>query len=190
MYLATTIPTEVLGRLREGARSALLEPLVQYRWRVEREPERLSPTESDAALTQVCRLAGLLNALGWSADDAMPERLLDIADYGPALCEALIEAARAATVELKEAPRSQRGRVIETVLPFCVLAEVVEAACLDLASREPCVHEFQEALQILLAELERGEPDGLPPVSSAARRSRRPDGGGGRAVKECCVDIR
>lgn len=189
MYLATTIPTEVLGRLREGARSALLEPLVQYRWRVEREPERVSPTESDAALAQVCQLAALMHVLGWSADDAMDERVLDVADHAPALCEALSEAARVAAVELKEAPRSERGRVIEAVLPLCALAEVVEAACLEFAGREPAVHEFQEALQILLAALERGDTDGLPPVSSASSRSRRPCGRS-RAGQECCVHIR
>jgi len=122
MYLVTSIPADVLIRLRDGARSALLEPLVQYRWRVEQTPERVRPADSDVTLTRVCRLSALMPELGWCADDAMVDRLLDIGDHGPALCEALSEAARVATLELKDVPGSERGRVIDSILRFCGFA--------------------------------------------------------------------
>ena len=187
MYLATSIPTDVLIRLRDGARSALLEPLVQYQWRVEREPARIRASETDAAIAQVCRLVSLMHALGWTAEEEIPERLLDVADYGPALCEALSEAARVATVQLREAPPDERERVAVAVLPLCAFAEVLEAACLELAGREPVL---QEALQILLAELESDGPDAPPAACCAGVRSRRPAGGRGRRIQECCVQTR
>lgn len=185
MYVATTIPQDVLGRLRDGARGALLEPLAKLRWQAEHEPP-VRPEYTNELLAQIRRAVGLLHVLGWSADDATQEMLLDTVDYGPALCEALTEAARSATVELKDAEWSDRAEVVRTVLPLSAFAAVVEAACMDRAGRDPGVHLFQESLQVLLAEIEREEPDTVWPDPCSCTRLHRMVGGRGRSRK-CCV---
>ncbi|HEX5309373.1 MAG TPA: hypothetical protein VFW38_09885 [Solirubrobacteraceae bacterium] len=76
MYLTTSIPRTVLARVRDGARSGLVELLANYRWRVEQEPDRLSRDAPDAVLTQLCRLEALMHLSSADSDESC-DRLLD-----------------------------------------------------------------------------------------------------------------
>jgi len=189
MYIATTIPENVLDRVRSGAHDALREPLTALSELIEHHPDHACTENTNELLAQIRRAIGLLHLVGWNVGDAMPERVLDTDDYGPALCEALSEAARVATVELREAAPSDRWEVVQGILPLSRFAAVVEAACLERAGRDPGVHIFQESLQVLLGELERDGQDAArvdcladePIVCPVSRRVRR---------QECPVQTR
>jgi hypothetical protein len=174
MYIATIIPGDVLGRVREGARCALLEPVAKLGALAEHDPQHARSPYTNELLAQIGSAVGLLHAIGWSTGDAVPETAIDIGEYGPALCEALSEAMRVATVELKDAGPRARRRVSQSVLPLSTFAAVVEAACLERAGRDPGVHVFQEDLQVFLGELERDGRDTSRPDGCTSRLPRRP----------------
>jgi hypothetical protein len=153
MYVATTIPEAVLGLVRSGARSALLEPLAALAELAEHDPGRARRPFTDELLMQIERLVCLLDTLGWSACANDPETTIDTEDDGPALCEALSEAMRVATVRLKEARPNVRRRVRRSVLPLATFAAVIEAACRE--SGHPVVRLFQADLEVLQGEMER-----------------------------------
>jgi hypothetical protein len=170
MYISRTIPEDVLGRVRDGARSALLEPLASLGVLAEHDPERARRPYTDELLGQISRLVCLLDAVGWSAGAGMPEMTIDTDENGPALCEALSEAMRVATVELKETKPVARARVRESVVPLSALARVVESACLEHTTSYAAVFLFRADLRVLLDEMERGRIDRTERSSGRARR--------------------
>jgi hypothetical protein len=170
MFIARTIPEGVMGRVRSGARGALLEPLAALRELAEHDPGRARSPFTDELVMQIDRLVCLLDALGWSAGTGESETTIDIEEDGPALCEALSEAMRVATIQVKEARPKVRRRARRSVLPLARFAGLVEAACLE--SHHPAVRLFQADLEVLLNEMERrdnGEKN--RPTSRRARRS-------------------
>lgn len=169
MYIARAIPEDVVGRVRSGARGALLEPLAALRDLAEHDPGRARRPFTDELVMQIERLVCLLDALGWSVGVGEPETTIDIEEDGPAFCEALSEAMRVATVQVKEARPNVRRRVRRSVLPLATFAGLVEAACLE--SHHPAVRLFQADLEVLLSEMERRDNarEGRP----KRRRARR-----------------
>lgn len=170
MYIARTIPEGVVGRVRSGARDALLEPLAALRELAERDPGRARRSFTDELVMQIDRLVCLLDALGWSAGAGEPETTIDIEEDGPALCEALSEAMRVATVQVKEARPNVRRRVHRSVLPLATFAGLIEAACLE--SHHPAIRLFQADLEVLVSEMERRDSGRKNhPTSRRARQS-------------------
>jgi hypothetical protein len=86
MYIARIIPEGVLDRVRCGARGALLEPLAALRTLAEHDPERAHGKYTSGLLVPINRLVRLLDVIGWSAGDVMPEATIDIEEDGPARC--------------------------------------------------------------------------------------------------------
>jgi hypothetical protein len=167
MFIART---GVVGRVRSGARDALLEPLAALREFAEHDPGRARRPFTEELVMQIERLVCLLDVLGWSAGAGEPETTIDIEEDGPALCEALCEAMRVATVQVKEARPNVRRRVRQSVLPLTTFAGLVEAACLE--SHHPAIRLFQADLEVLLSEMEqRDNGEKRRPTSRQARRS-------------------
>jgi hypothetical protein len=159
MYISRSIPEDVLGRVRIGARDALLEPLACLGVLAEQDPECAHRPYTNELLGQIERLVCLLDAIGWSAGACLSETTIDTDEDGLALCEALSEAMRVATVELKEAEPIARARVRESVEPLSALARVVEAACLERTASHAAVFLFRADLEVFLGEVERGRSD-------------------------------
>ncbi len=171
MYISRTIPEDTLGRMRDGARSALLEPLASLGVLAEHDPERACRPYTDELLGQISRLVRLLDAVGWSASAGMPEMTIDTDEDGLALCEALSEAMRVARVELREAKPTARARIRESVVvPLSTLARVVESACLERTTSHAAVFLFRADLEVLLDEVERGR------INRAERSTSRASG--------------
>jgi hypothetical protein len=159
MYISRTIPEDVLGRVRNGARDALLEPLASLGVLAEQDPECAHRPYTNELLGQIERLVCLLDGIGWSANACVPETTIDTDEDGLALCEALSEAMRIATVELKEAKPTARARVRKSVEPLSTLARVVESACLERTTSHAAVFLFRADLEVLLGEMEREHSD-------------------------------
>jgi len=187
MYAVTTIPDEVLDRVRDGARSALIEPAVSLRALAEQHPKLACFTYTDELLARASRAVCLLHTIGWSTEgEVIPEATVDIQEQGPALRDALSEAMRIATLELRHATPSARPLVRRAVLPLSAFAATVEAASFERAGSDPDIHMFRKDRQLLVDELERDERPGSRPDGCGCERSRRP--GGRRGVQECCSD--
>lgn len=129
MYIATTIPEDVLESVRAGARGILLEPLASLRELAEHDFESVSREHAELLVGQIGRLVGLLDAVGWSPGAVVPETTFDVEQHGLAPCEALSEAMRLATVELDEAEPMAQARMGGSIAPLAAFAKVVEASC-------------------------------------------------------------
>lgn len=154
MYIAATIPEDVLESVRAGARGVLLEPLASLRELAEHDFESVSREHAELLVGQVVRLVGLLDVVGWSPGAAVPETTIDIEQNGLALCEALSEAMRLATVELDEAEPIAQARMRGSIAPLVAFARVVEASC-EHARAHAAVFLFRGDLEALVSVLER-----------------------------------
>lgn len=162
MYVATSIPEDVLDWVRRGARGILLEPLASLRGFAEHDPESVSGEFAELLVCQVTRLTCLLDTVGWSPAAGVPEAMIDLEEHGLALCEALSEAMRLVTVELDEASPVAHARIRGSVAPLVAFAKLVEAAC-ERAKTHAAVFLFLGDLEAFVKVLERsrsgrGEP--------------------------------
>jgi hypothetical protein len=181
MYISRSIPEDVLGRVRGGARDALLEPLAALRTLAEHDPGRARHPYTGGLLEQIERLVCLLDAIGWRAGASVSETAIDINQDGPALCEALSEAMRVAVVQIKETRPSSHLRVRRSALRLSAFAAVVEAACLERVTGDPAVFIFQADLESLLSEMERHK-SGRTDHPTSRSSCRPPRGAASRTI--------
>jgi hypothetical protein len=102
MYLATTIPEDLLGRLRDGATDVLLAPIL--------EPGKR--TWHGGPCERFLRAAALLEEIGWQSGEAGDEIVIDLFEHADALRDALGYALPDALRDLREA-EATRSRIRE-----------------------------------------------------------------------------
>jgi hypothetical protein len=158
MHLSVTIPEDLLNRLRAGAQTALLAPI----------HEPIDQASQGTLSPRFKRACALLDVIGWQADEAAEEVVIDIAEHTPALYDALSYALGDALRDLREAERSQ-GCACASAGGLCGQAAFIGEEDLLRAS-DPCVRRFHEEADALRAELERE-------AAEHTHRSRRPAGG-------------
>lgn len=173
MYLAVTIPEDLLGRLRAGARKLVLAVVIG--------PQREWEGEESARFCRVCRL---LDTIGWQPGEVGPEVMIDIADHALALHEALVRALRDAVIELHALERGERQDGIRE------FAELVDAASRLDGGRDIHARRRSDQAEAPLADVAladdygpcapwrgggrpRGRLPGLSLLAGAARRRER-----------------
>jgi nitroreductase len=160
MYVATTIPEDLLDRLRAGAQRALLEPIMAKR-----------PWQGELRC-RFRRTAALLDVLGWEPGEAGSEITIDIHEHALALYEALICALHGALDELRTAGRPQDWAGDALPPGLCGFAALIDAADLERARRDPRVLRFHQEAEALVDELERAGAE-FPPRRPPGRHSGR-----------------
>jgi hypothetical protein len=165
MYLAVSIPEDLLGRLRAGAQKALLAPIMQPGEEWDRERS-----------SRFARVAALLNVLGWQAGEAGEEMVIDLNEHALALHEALLCALHAALAEQRQAERQHEytNNAGERVRSFAAL---IDAASRERAREDVRVRRLSDEAEALAAEL---EVEAVPAMTSipfgltGRRRGRLP----------------
>lgn len=155
MHISMTLPTSVLGPLRQGAYVALrspLEEIVHILAREEPRSSRRSLIESHARFMQISRL---LDDLGWSEGEALSESTIDLSEHGGALAEALDNALKAGIKDLEHPDRQVCKQVGQAMRALCGFAMAIDEADLERSQRDPRVRAFHESAEALLTELER-----------------------------------
>jgi hypothetical protein len=158
MQITMTIPENVVGQLRSGARRSLLGPIRVLSEIAERRSQVERPIEcSRAQLKQLVRRCELLDALGWNMEEAFLEATIDLSEHRVALCEALTNALTVAIDEVKAADpvmRRQVGQGLSALYGFAVVIDAVDVEGAD--ERDSRLWELSMQATALLQELDRG----------------------------------
>jgi hypothetical protein len=157
MHINMTLPQTVVGPLRTGAYLALRCPIEELDAILsghDEDDRPKSPIQPYARIMQVCRL---LDALGWSEAEELPESAIDLSEHGAALAEALDSALKIGLADLDHPDRQVCEQVRQAMHTLCGFAMVIDEADLNLSRSDPRVHAFRGSADQLLAELERKE---------------------------------
>jgi hypothetical protein len=155
MHISMTLPESVLGPLRHGAYVALRSPIEEIAKILDgADPQghRHSLIDSYARLMQVSRL---LDNLGWSESEALPESTIDLSEHGAALAVALDNALKGGQDNLDHPDRQVCEQVRQAMYTLCGFAMVIDEADLELSRSDPRVRAFHASADQLLVDLER-----------------------------------
>jgi hypothetical protein len=157
MHVSMTLPLSVVGPLRRGAYVALrpaIEEAVDLLGEQARAEHSQMSSESFARLMQA---RDLLNALGWSEAEALPESTIDLSEHGGALAVALDNALKAGLDDLAQPDEQPGARACEAMHALCGFAMFIDAADIERSKSRVGAREFEQSAEMLLAELDREE---------------------------------
>jgi hypothetical protein len=150
-----TLPQAVVCSLRTGAHLALRAPIDELDailgGREDRDPAQ-SLIDPYARLVQVCRL---LDVLGWSAAEEVPESTIDLGLHGAGLAVALDMAMAAGLKGLGHPERQVCEQAHRAMSTLCGFAMVIDEEELHLSRSDPRVRAFRDRAELLWEELDR-----------------------------------